>query len=155
MLDRPDFRQALAHVFQERIPFCKTLGLQFSIANNRAEVRFAKQDFMLGNTKLKVLHGGVTAAVLDSIAGIAILCRMAELHPKADVAEQLREFGRISTIDLRVDYLEPANGDAFVATAEVLRLGRRVANVQMRMTDAAGHCVATGTAAFALRSAKS
>lgn len=154
MLDRPDFRQALAHVFQERIPFCKTLGLQFAIVDNRAEVRFAKQDFMLGNTKMKVLHGGVTAAVLDSIAGIAILCRMAELHPKADIMEQLREFGRISTIDLRVDYLEPANGDAFIATGEVLRLGKRVANVQMRMTDTAGHCVATGTAAFALRSAK-
>lgn len=155
MLDRADFRQALAHVFEERIPFCKTLGLAFTIVGNRAEVRFAKQDFMLGNTKLKVLHGGVTAAVLDSIAGIAILCRMAELHPKADVTEQLREFGRISTIDLRVDYLEPANADAFVATAEVLRLGQRVANVQMRMSDLAGRCIATGTAAFALRSAKS
>lgn len=152
MLDRPDFHAAIAHVFQEKIPFCKALGLKFRIVGHRAEVSFAKQDFMLGNTKMRVLHGGVTAAVLDSIAGIAILCRMAELHPKADVPEQLREFGRISTIDLRVDYLEPAGADAFVATAEVIRLGRRVANVQMRMVDSADKCVATGTAAFALRS---
>ena len=34
------------------------------------------------------------------------------------VVEQLKEFGRISTIDLRIDYVEPANADAFIATAE-------------------------------------
>ncbi|MFM9578098.1 hypothetical protein, partial [Streptomyces turgidiscabies] len=75
--------------FEEKIPFCKALGLKFSLAEGRAEVRFRKQDFMLGNVKYKVLHGGVTASVLDSIAGIAILCRMAERDPKPDVIEQL------------------------------------------------------------------
>lgn len=154
MLERADFRQALQHVFEEKIPFCKALGLKFSLAGSRAEVRFRKQDFMLGNAKYRVLHGGVTAAVLDSIAGIAILCRMAELAPKPDVIEQLKEFGRISTIDLRVDYLEPANADAFVARGDVLRVGNRVANVQMRMDTDDGRCVAVGSAAFALRGPK-
>ena len=102
---------------------------------------------MLGNTKLKVLHGGVTAAVLDSIAGIAILLKMAEMDPKPDLETQLREFVRLSTIDLRVDYLEPASADSFVASATVTRLGKRVANVQMALHDAARH----RRAAFALR----
>jgi uncharacterized protein (TIGR00369 family) len=106
---------------------------------------------MLGNTKLKVLHGGVTAAVLDSIAGTAILLKMVEMDPKPDLVTQLREFARVSTIDLRVDYLEPASAPAFVATANVTRLGQRVANVQMALHDDAGRCVATGCAAFALR----
>lgn len=155
MLDRADFRQALQHVFEEKIPFCKTLGLKFSLATGRAEVRFSRQDFMLGNVKYKVLHGGVTASVLDSIAGIAILCRMAELNPKPDVIEQLKEFGRISTIDLRIDYIEPANADEYVATADVLRVGNRVANVQMRMVTANdGRCIAVGSAAFAIRGQK-
>ena len=73
MIDRPEFQDALRYVFEERIPFCRALDLRFRIVRGRAEVSFAKQDFMLGNTKLKVLHGGVTAAVLDSIAGVAIL----------------------------------------------------------------------------------
>lgn len=155
MLDRADFREAIKFVFEEKIPFCKSLGLKFSLDGGKVEVRFRREDFMLGNVKHKVLHGGVTASVLDSIAGIAILCRMAELNPKPDVVTQLKEFGRISTIDLRIDYIEPANAEAFVATADVLRVGNRVANVQMRMVAADdGRVLATGSAAFALRAPK-
>jgi uncharacterized protein (TIGR00369 family) len=154
MLDRPDFQAALRTIFEERIPFCRALGLKFGIVGGRAQVSFTKQDFMLGNTKLAVLHGGVTAAVLDSIAGVAILLKMAESDPKPDLATQLREFARVSTIDLRVDYLEPAAAERFVATATVTRLGTRVANVQMALHDAAGTCVATGAAAFSLRAAR-
>jgi uncharacterized protein (TIGR00369 family) len=149
MLDRPDFQAALRTVFEQRIPFCQALGLRLRVVGGRAEVSFSRQDFMLGNTKLKVLHGGVTAAVLDSIAGVAILLKMAQVDPKPDAETQLREFARVSTIDLRVDYLEPASTAAFVAT--VTRLGKRVANVQMALHDDAGRCVATGAAAFALR----
>lgn len=155
MVERPEFEQALRYVFEEKIPFCRTLGLKFRLARGRAEVSFARQDFMLGNTKLKVLHGGVTAAVLDSIAGVAIFVKMAELDPKPDVVAQLREFMRLSTIDLRVDYLEPANAASFLATANVTRVGRRVANVQMAMHDDRGKCVATGAAAFSLRALRS
>ncbi len=154
MIDRPEFQDALRYVFEERIPFCRALDLRFRIVRGRAEVSFAKQDFMLGNTKLKVLHGGVTAAVLDSIAGVAILLRMAEQDPKPDLETQLREFGRLSTIDLRVDYLEPAAADTFVATATVTRLGTRVANVQMALHDSSGKCIATGAAAFSVRAAR-
>jgi uncharacterized protein (TIGR00369 family) len=153
MLDRPDFQQALRVIFEEKVPFCKALGLKFTFARGRAGVAFAKQDFMLGNTKLKVLHGGVTASVLDSIAGTAVILKMAEVNPQADMVTQLRQLAGISTIDLRIDYLEPACAESFVATATVTRLGKRVANVQMAMHDADGTCVATGAAAFAVRSA--
>ncbi len=95
MLHRPDFQQALRYVFEEKIPFCRALELKFRVVHGRAEVSFAKQDFMLGNTKLKVLHGGVTAAVLDSIAGIAIMLKMAETGPQVrprDAAARVRPY---------------------------------------------------------------
>lgn len=152
MLDRPEFQDALRYVFEQKIPFCKALALQVRIVDGRVEVTFAKQDFMLGNTKRGVLHGGVTATVLDSIAGVAILLKMAEQDPKPDVVSQMREMGRLSTIDLRVDYLEPATAQAFVATATVTRLGNRIANVQMALHDDQGKCVATAAAAFSVRS---
>jgi uncharacterized protein (TIGR00369 family) len=154
IVDRPEFQDALRYVFEQKIPFCRALGLGFRIVRGRAEVSFAKQDFMLGNTKLKVLHGGVTAAVLDSIAGVAIMLKMAEQDPKPDLVTQLREFVRLSTIDLRVDFLEPAGADTFIATATVTRLGKRVANVQMALHDDSGRCVATGAAAFSVRAAR-
>lgn len=151
MLDRPDFQEALRRAFEEKIPYCRALALKFKVVDGRAQVSFVKQDFMVGNTKLKVLHGGVTASVLDSVAGVAIMLKMVQADPKADVITQLREFTRLRTIDLRIDYLEPANADAFVATATVTRLGRRVANVQMALHDDGGRCVATGSAAFSLK----
>jgi uncharacterized protein (TIGR00369 family) len=154
MHDRPEFQEALRHVFEGMIPFCRALGLKLEIVRGAARVSLARQDFMLGNTRLAVLHGGVTAAVLDSIAGVAVLLEMARTDPKPDVAAQLREFARLSTIDLRVDYLEPARGERFVASAKVTRLGRRVANVQMALEDGEGRCVATGAAAFSLRAAR-
>jgi uncharacterized protein (TIGR00369 family) len=154
MLDRPDFQDALRYVFEQKIPFCQALALKFRMVRGRAEVTFAKEDFMLGNAKLKVLHGGVTAAVLDSVAGIAILLKMAEHDPKPDLETQLRELARLSTIDLRIDYLEPAIAEAFVATATVTRLGKRIANVQMALHDDEGTCVATGAAAFSVRTAR-
>jgi len=77
---------------------------------------------------------------------------MVEADPKPDLVTQLREFARVSTIDLRVDYLEPARAERFIATATVTRLGKpRGANVQMAMHDETGKCIATGAAAFALR----
>jgi acyl-coenzyme A thioesterase PaaI-like protein len=39
-----------------------------------------------------------------------------------------------------------------LAIATVTRLGQRIANVQMRLDDDGGRCVATGAAAFSLRS---
>jgi acyl-coenzyme A thioesterase PaaI-like protein len=114
VLERPDFQEALRTIFEEKIPFCRALNLKFRIVRGRAEVSFAKHDFMLGNTRLKVLHGGVTAAVLDSVAGTAILLKMVEMDPKPDLVTQLREFARVSTIDLRVDYLEPASAENFL-----------------------------------------
>jgi uncharacterized protein (TIGR00369 family) len=154
MLDRPDFQQALRFVFEEKIPFCRTLGLKLEVADGAPRVHIARQDFMLGNTRLEVLHGGVTAAVLDSIAGVAIMLRMVETDPKPDLETQLREFARLSTIDLRVDYLEPASAAAFVATANVTRLGTRIANVQMALTDDAGRRRHRGRRLLAARAAR-
>lgn len=47
MLDRPDFQEALRHVFEEKIPFCRALNLKFRIVRGSPEVTLTKQDFML------------------------------------------------------------------------------------------------------------
>ena len=57
--------------------------------------------------------------------------------------ERLRRFGKLGTIDLRVDYLRPALGERFTLSAEVLRLGSRVATtadgIRRRRRQAARH----------------
>jgi acyl-coenzyme A thioesterase PaaI-like protein len=77
---------------------------------------------MRGNTRLKVLGGGVAASVLDCIAGTAVFLKMVEVDPHGDLVTELRMLAGLATIDLRIDYLEPAYAAAFEASATVTRL---------------------------------
>jgi len=62
--------------------------------------------------------------------------------------DRLRRFGKLGTIDLRIDYLRPAIGPRFLLRAEVLRLGSRVATTRMEFTDAEGKLLSSGSAAY-------
>ena len=151
MVNNPEFQHLLTQVLEEKIPFCHLLGVKVaSLDPDHPQLRFDMREELLGNFAQGMLHGGVIASVLDSVAGIAILLKMAALHPKEDVFSQLREFGLMSTIDLRIDYLQPGKGASFTANAEVTRLGKRVANVLMDLRNEKGERIATGAAAFML-----
>jgi uncharacterized protein (TIGR00369 family) len=54
----------------------------------------------------------------------------------------------LGTIDLRVDYLRPGIGDSFQLTAEVLRLGSRVASTRMSFLDRSGKLLSSGSGTY-------
>ena len=60
----------------------------------------------------------------------------------------MRRFGKLGTIDLRIDYLRQAIGERFSLRGEVLRLGSRVASTRMEFGDAEGKLLAIGSAAY-------
>jgi uncharacterized protein (TIGR00369 family) len=62
--------------------------------------------------------------------------------------ERLRRFGKLGTIDLRIDYLRPAVGARFALHGEVLRLGSRLATTRMEFRDADDKLLATGSSAY-------
>ncbi|HTD06403.1 thioesterase family protein [Undibacterium sp.] len=153
MIENPEFQSMLKHVLEEKIPFCHLLGIKLeSFDPGNAQISIEMREQLLGNIAQGMLHGGVIASVLDSMAGFAILLKMAQQNPKDDVVSQLKEFSHMSTIDLRIDYLQPGRGKKFFATAEVTRLGKRVANVLMDLRNDSGDRIATGAAAFMLHS---
>jgi uncharacterized protein (TIGR00369 family) len=94
------------------------------------------------------LHGGVISATLDATGGNAVLLAIAEKHADETADQVMHRFARIGTIDLRIDYLRPGLGTHFIASAEVTRLGGRVASVQMRLENDTGLLIATGAAAY-------
>ncbi|MCX7219130.1 MAG: hypothetical protein NTY70_09375 [Burkholderiales bacterium] len=51
---------------------------------------------------------------------------------------------------MRIDYLQPGLGKSFTASAEVTRLGKRIANVLMTLKNEKNDLIATGAAAFML-----
>ena len=145
----PEFVTGLTTMFEERIPFNHVLGLR--IDTLRAEGvtgHLAMRPDLIGHYAHQRLHGGVISATLDAMAGLAVMAAIGARHMDETPSERLRRFGKLGTIDLRIDYLRPALGDRFMLSAEVLRLGSRVASTRMAFADAAGKLLATGSSAY-------
>lgn len=145
----PAFREAMAWVVQQRIPFNIVLGVRIvSLAPDAPRLRFDMKPELVGNFDTGQLHGGVIAAVLDVMAGYALMLRIAMKHLDDPVRQRMMRFAKLGTIDLRIDYLRPAKGAWFDATGSVMRLGSRVGSTRMELCDDQGHLVATGNASF-------
>ena len=139
----------ITEIFQEMITFNRVLGLQIlSVKPGDVRAQFAMRPELVGHYAYGRLHGGVICAVLDAMAGLALLVSIAERHPQEGPQQITQRFTRMGTIDLRVDFLRQGLGDSFTASAEVTRLGGRIGSTQMRMLDPSGTLVATGSAAY-------
>jgi len=90
----------------------------------------------------------VISATLDAMGGLAVMAAIGARHLDEPVDARLARFGKLGTIDLRVDYLRPATGPRFTTTAHVLRLGSRVASTRMEFMDTTGKLLSTGAAAY-------
>ena len=145
----PEFIAALRGLFEERIAFNRVIGLRIgSVAAERVEGRLEMRPELIGHYAYQRLHGGVISAALDAMAGLAIMAAIGARHMDEAPAQRMHRFGKLGTIDLRVDYLRPATGERFELGSEVLRLGSRVASARMSFCDAAGQLLATGAAAY-------
>jgi uncharacterized protein (TIGR00369 family) len=142
---------ALADLFEQRITFNHTLGL--TVLSARApepRIRFDMRPELVGHFLYGRLHGGVISATLDAMGGFALMVAIGEKHADESTAQVLHRFGRMGTIDLRVDYLHPGMGAHFIASAEVTRLGGRIGSTQMRLVNDQGALIATGAAAYVI-----
>jgi len=143
--------EALTDLFEHRITFNQTLGLVVeSAAAPAPRIRFAMRPELIGSAVHGRLHGGVISATLDAMGGFALMVVIGEKHADESTTQVLQRFAKISTIDLRVDYLRPGIGQHFVASAEVTRLGGRIGSTQMRLVNDQGTLIATGSAAYVI-----
>ncbi len=138
----------IATVF-DQMPFNHLLGLQVTqFTPEQAEVRFRFKPELVGNPVQQILHGGVIASVLDVVGGImavsSALVRLETLEPSALAAK----LGKMSTIDMRTDYLRPGRGEEFVATAQVIRSGNKVCVCRMELHNEQGVHIALGTGTY-------
>ncbi len=140
---------ALVELFEQRITFNQTLGLQvLSVKPGDVRARIAMRPELVGHYAYGRLHGGVISATLDAMGGLALMVGIAERHPHDNTMQVMHRFAKMGTIDLRIDYLRPGLGQHFIATAEVTRLGGRIGSTQMRLVNDEGTLLATGAAAY-------
>jgi len=148
-LFEPEFVARLCSLFEERIRFNQLLGLRIdSLEADRVTAHIDSRPELIGHFTHQRLHGGVISATLDAMGGLAIMAAIGARHLDEPVDARLARFGKLGTIDLRVDYLRPATGPRFCAHASVLRLGSRVASTRMEFLDSAGKLLSTGAAAY-------
>jgi len=152
-IDDPRLVAVLRDIFEERVPFNKTLGMKVISLDPAAPViRFDMRPDLVGNFMRKILHGGVISAVLDVSCGIGALLSLIEKHiAQGEALEaQVARFSRLGTIDLRVDYLRPGIGEWFLATAEIMRSGNRVAVVRSELRNDSNELIAAAVGAYSV-----
>ena len=82
-----------------------------------------------------MLHGGVTATLIDTAMAFAVITRLAPDE-------------KASTIDLTVHYLRPHTEGTFTCTAKIVRGGRRIFTVSADVVNSDGKLIATGISTY-------
>ena len=145
----PNFVAGLKTIFEEKIAFNHVIGLRIdTLAADAVTGHIDMQPQLIGHYAHQRLHGGVISAGLDAMGGLAVMVAIGLRHPDESPSQRLQRFGKLGTIDLRIDYLRPAIGERFELSARILRLGSRVATTHMEFFGADGKLLATGAAAY-------
>ena len=144
-----EFVAGLTHIFEEMIVFNQLLGLKItSVQPTQVRARINMKPTLIGHYAHNRIHGGVISAGLDAVGALAVMAAIGARHMAETPAQRLHRFGKLGTIDLRVDYLRPGIGEYFELRAEVMRLGSRVASTRMEFLGADGKLLSTGSAAY-------
>lgn len=113
--------ELIKYTFEESIPMHKFLGLKIELLEEsfvRIQVPFRKE--LVGDFRNNRWHGGVIATVMDSVGGVIGAMHFTSLQDK------------ISTIDLRVDYLRGAEPEAIMVEGKIVRFGNRILVARMK-----------------------
>lgn len=149
VLELGDLERAVHLIFEEKVPFNHLLGIKVhGIDEESVRVKIEMRDEFVGHFVHRVLHGGVTATVLDVTGGLAAFIGTLNKVRHLSLDEQVRRFNNLGTIDLRIDYLRPGRGSWFLATGYILRIGNKVAVTRMELHDDNNDLIAVGTGAY-------
>ena len=135
--------------FSDHMPFGELVGLKINqLGSGGVEIRVPWKDQLMGNSFHKILHGGVTATMLDTVGGLTAILYALDILPEHEMEAFKGKLRNLGTIDMRVDYLRPGKGEEFIATAEVIRKGNKVAVCRMELHNEKGTHIAFGTGTY-------
>jgi len=133
--------EIVRNLIEKMVPFNTFLGIECTgIGPGYCRLELAFRPELIGDPMRKALHGGVLSTLIDTCGGAAV---WSKIEP-ADA---------VSTVDLRVDFLVPGKQERVVAEAHVVRVGNRVAVVDMRAfhPSAPERTIATGKGVYNIK----
>ncbi|MCW8091075.1 thioesterase family protein [Alteromonas sp. ASW11-130] len=140
----------VVNLFQENMPFNQLLGVRFVVEDDSIRLEVPWDDKLTGNPLQKILHGGVTASLLDTIGGLTAILNAVKQTQERHLPALVDRLPNMGTVDMRVDYLRPGRGKLFIATAQIIRQGSRVAVCRMELHNERGDHIAFGTGTYML-----
>lgn len=116
------------------LPFSKLIGMQLiELEIDKAVISIDMRDDL--RQPSGVLHGGVTATLIDTAMAFAVRTRL----PISEAT---------ATIDLTIHYLRPHLTGTFTCTAKVVRAGKRIFTVSADVNGKDGKLIATGLSTY-------
>ncbi len=117
-----DYLDGLKRFFAEGIPFHATLGLVVEeVTEGSCLLTIPPNPGLVGDASRPALHGGVISMLADTAGGLAVF-------------SGTQPGDRVSTVDLRVDYLRPGRTDVPLhARGTLVRLGNRVGMAEVKL----------------------
>jgi uncharacterized protein (TIGR00369 family) len=133
--------EIVRNLMEKMVPFNQFLGIECTGVGPgycRLELEFRPE--LIGDPVSRALHGGVISTLIDTCGGAAVWSKVEPMDA-------------VSTVDLRVDFLLPGKQERVVAEAHVVRVGNRVAVVDMRAfhPSAPERTIATGKGVYNVR----
>jgi len=118
----------------DNLPFAKMIGMRFvDLWPGEAEFEIEMRDELRQPAGL--LHGGVTATLIDTAMAFAVITRLGQGE-------------RASTIDLTVHYLRPHTEGKFTCVAKVVRAGKRILTVSADVFNEQKKLIATAISTY-------
>jgi uncharacterized protein (TIGR00369 family) len=116
------------------LPFSKLIGMRLvDLRPDEAVISIDMRDELRQPTG--VLHGGVTATLIDTAMAFAVRTRLTVSETAA-------------TVDLTVHYLRPHINGKFTCTAKVVRAGKRIFTVAADVVNEDGQHIATAVSTY-------
>lgn len=127
-------QRAFAENALHTLPFSKLIGMRLEdLQPDLAVISIDMRDDL--RQPSGVLHGGVTATLIDTAMAFAVRTRLEMTEATA-------------TIDLTVHYLRPHMTGKFTCTAKVVRAGKRIFTVSADVHGIEGKLIATGLSTY-------
>ncbi|MAF56516.1 PaaI family thioesterase [Ponticaulis sp.] len=147
MTENPDFfdliRQYAPNIIN-KVPYANTLGFELvDLEPGKAIARAPYKPETIGDIETGIIHGGVVTALLDNVSGVSVIAALSEMKSTA-------------TLDLRIDYMRPAEvGRDIIAEAECYHMTRTVAFTRAwAYHESRDRVIATASGSFALNTIK-
>ena len=116
------------------LPFAKMIGMRLvDLMQDEAVIAIDMRDEL--RQPSGVLHGGVTATLIDTAMAFAVIPSLAEGE-------------RTTTVDLTVHYLRPHIEGTFTCTARVVRAGKRIITLTADVVNMEGKMIATAVSTY-------